>query len=66
MSTTVISDTAAITLMSTDVERIGSGLREMHELYSNFTEVALALWLLARLLNVATIASTTVVVGTSL
>lgn len=52
--------------MSTDVERIGSGLKEMHELYSNFTEVALALWLLARLLNVATIASTTVVVGTSL
>ncbi|CAI7598161.1 unnamed protein product [Penicillium glandicola] len=62
MSTTAISNTAAITLMSTDIERIGSGLREMHELYSNFTEVALALWLLARLLNVATIASTAVVV----
>ncbi|KGO71820.1 ABC transporter, integral membrane type 1 [Penicillium italicum] len=62
MSTTAISDTAAITLMSTDIERIGSGLREMHELYSNFTEVALALWLLARLLNVATIASTAAVV----
>ncbi|KAJ5499877.1 ABC transporter integral membrane type 1 [Penicillium expansum] len=62
MSTTAISDTAAITLMSTDIERIGSGLREMHELYSNFTEVALALWLLARLLNVAIIASTAVVV----
>ncbi|CAG8888161.1 unnamed protein product [Penicillium egyptiacum] len=61
MSTTAISDTAAITLMSTDIERIGSGLREMHELYSNFTEVALALWLLARLLNVATIAPTVVV-----
>lgn len=66
MSTTAISDTAAITLMSTDIERIGSGLREMHELYSNFTEVALALWLLARLLNVAIIASTAVVVGTAL
>ncbi|KAJ5960301.1 uncharacterized protein N7479_007451 [Penicillium vulpinum] len=62
MSTTAISDTAAITLMSTDIERIGSSLREMHEVYSNFTEVALALWLLARLLNVATIASTAVVV----
>ncbi|KAJ6187634.1 hypothetical protein N7519_002542 [Penicillium mononematosum] len=62
MSTTAISDTAAITLMSTDIERIGSGLREMHEVYSNFTEVALALWLLARLLNIATIAPTVVVV----
>ncbi|CAI7570859.1 unnamed protein product [Penicillium viridicatum] len=61
MSTTVISDTAAITLMSTDIERIGSGLQEMHELYSNFTEVALALWLLARMLNVAIIAPTVVV-----
>jgi ATP-binding cassette subfamily C (CFTR/MRP) protein 1 len=65
MSTTAISDTAPITLMSTDIERIGSGLREVHEVYSNFIEVALALWLLARLLNIATIAPTVVVVGTS-
>ncbi|KAJ5255483.1 hypothetical protein N7497_007030 [Penicillium chrysogenum] len=62
MSTTAISDTAPITLMSTDIERIGSGLREVHEVYSNFIEVALALWLLARLLNIATIAPTMVVV----
>jgi ATP-binding cassette subfamily C (CFTR/MRP) protein 1 len=66
MSTTAISDTAPITLMSTDIERIGSGLREVHEVYSNFIEVALALWLLARLLNIATIAPTMVVVGTYL
>ncbi|KAJ5157304.1 P-loop containing nucleoside triphosphate hydrolase protein [Penicillium canariense] len=62
MSTSAVSDATAVTLMSTDIERIGSGLREMHELYSNFTEVALALWLLARLLNIATLASTIVVV----
>ncbi|KAJ5294660.1 hypothetical protein PENANT_c006G09572 [Penicillium antarcticum] len=62
MSTSTISDAAAITLMSTDIERIGFGLIDMHETYSNITEVALALWLLARLLNIATIASTVVVV----
>lgn len=64
--TTAVSDTAAITLMSTDIERIGSGLRDMHKLYSNFIEVALALWLLARLLNIATIASTVFVIGMSI
>jgi ATP-binding cassette subfamily C (CFTR/MRP) protein 1 len=44
--------------MSTDIERIGSGLREIHEVYSSIIEVTLALWLLARLLNMAMIAST--------
>ncbi|KAJ6082006.1 hypothetical protein N7499_006880 [Penicillium canescens] len=62
LSTSAVSDAAAITLMSTDIERIGFGLIDMHEIYSNITEVALALWLLARLLNIATIASTVIVV----
>lgn len=63
MSTSAVSDASAITLMSTDIERIGSGLRDMHEIYSNFIEVVLALWLLARLLKIATVASTLVVIG---
>jgi hypothetical protein len=58
MSTSVVADSAAITLMSTDIERIGSGLREIHEVYASILEVAIALWLLARLLNMAMIAST--------
>ncbi|KAJ5139829.1 P-loop containing nucleoside triphosphate hydrolase protein [Penicillium atrosanguineum] len=62
MSTTAISDATAVTLMSTDIERIGSGLLDIHEVYGNFIEVVIALGLLARLLNVATIASTVVVV----
>lgn len=63
LSSSAISDASAITLMSTDIERIATGLRDMHEIYSNFTEVALALWLLARLLKIATIASTLVVIS---
>lgn len=63
MSTSAVSDASAITLMSTDIERIGSGLRDIHEIYANFIEVVLALWLLARLLKIATLASTLVVIG---
>lgn len=64
MSTSAVTDASAVTLMSTDIERIGSGIRQIHETYSNFVEVAIALWLLARLLELATIASTLVVVST--
>lgn len=59
-----MTDASAVTLMSTDIERIGSGIRQIHETYSNFVEVAIALWLLARILKLATIASTLVVVST--
>ncbi len=63
MSTSAVSDASAVTLMSTDIERICSGLWQIHEFYCNFVEVAIALWLLARLLHLATIASTIVVIS---
>ena len=63
LSTSAVSDATAVTLMSTDIERIRYSLMEMHEIYCNFIEVGLALWLLARLLNVAMIASAVVVIG---
>jgi len=62
MSTSVAAGSAAITLMSTDIERIASCLREIHEVYASIIEVTLALWLLARLLNLAMIASTVFVI----
>jgi ATP-binding cassette subfamily C (CFTR/MRP) protein 1 len=62
MSTSAMSDATAVTLMSTDIERIGSGLLDVHEVYGNILEVFIALWLLARLLHVATIAATIVVI----
>lgn len=40
-------DSAALTLMSADVERIISGLLNIHELWANMIEVALASWLLS-------------------
>lgn len=63
MSTSAVADASALTLMSTDIDRIGNGLVDMHETYSNLTEVVLALWFLARLLNVAMISSTVLVLG---
>lgn len=40
-------DSAALTLMSADVERIIQGLLNIHELWANIIEVALACWLLS-------------------
>lgn len=56
------SEAAAVTLISADVERIGSGLRELHETYASIIELGLALWLLERLLHAAMAASTGFVV----
>ncbi|KAJ5183506.1 P-loop containing nucleoside triphosphate hydrolase protein [Penicillium capsulatum] len=61
MSTSAVADASAITLMSTDIDRIAHGLLDMHEIYMNLIEVVLVLWLLARLLHLAVIASTAIV-----
>ncbi|KAJ5361079.1 hypothetical protein N7541_001923 [Penicillium brevicompactum] len=62
MNTTAVGDSGAITLMSTDIERISSCLREIHEVYCSLIEISLSLWLLARLLNMAIIAPTVFVI----
>ncbi len=41
-------DSSAITLMSADVERSGSGLRFMHELWASPIDIGLAIYLLQR------------------
>ena len=39
-------DSAALTLMSTDIERIIMGLRPLHDIWASFVQVALAGWML--------------------
>ena len=56
ISLTAIEDGEAITLMSADIDRIGTSIPLVHELYASLLDVALALWLLYRLLGVAMIA----------
>lgn len=54
-------DAEAITLMSTDVERIMQGLHNMHEFWANIIEAALGCWLLQRQLGLAFMAPVVVI-----
>ncbi|KAI0011479.1 ATPase-like protein [Xylariaceae sp. FL0662B] len=47
------SDAAALTLMSTDIERIRLGILNLHEFWANSIEVGLASWLLYRQVGAA-------------
>ncbi|CAK43810.1 hypothetical protein CBS115989_4952 [Aspergillus niger] len=58
----VAGKSSAITLMSTDIERILKGFLNLHEFWANLVEVALASWLLERELGVAFVAPICLVV----
>ncbi|OBT51212.1 hypothetical protein VE04_08393, partial [Pseudogymnoascus sp. 24MN13] len=45
---------AALTLMSTDVDRIASSLQTVHEIWANVIELSIAIYLLQRQVGVAT------------
>ncbi|KAL2882737.1 hypothetical protein SGCOL_001948 [Colletotrichum sp. CLE4] len=49
-------DAAAVTLMSTDTERIVRGFYSLHEIWANFIEIALGCWLLQGQLGTAFVA----------
>ncbi|KAH6957100.1 P-loop containing nucleoside triphosphate hydrolase protein [Fusarium avenaceum] len=53
MKITAADDSAALTLMSSDVERILSGATNAHELWANVLEVAIGCWLLYGKLGLA-------------
>lgn len=59
----VSQGSAALTLTSTDVERICSSFEVLHEIWANPIQVAIAIWLLERQLGVACIAPVIVVLG---
>jgi hypothetical protein len=48
-----LENSAAVTLMGTDIERIAYNLRTVHELWASIVEIAIALWLLGRQVGVA-------------
>jgi hypothetical protein len=53
-----LSDTNAedsLTLINTDLETIGQGIRLLHELWASSLEIALAIWLLARQIGLASL-----------
>lgn len=59
----VTNGAASITLMSTDVERITTGMRYVHEIWSNIVEVCIGTWLLERELGVPCVAPVIVAAG---
>lgn len=63
LSSSALAESEAVTLMSADVERIVTGLRQVHELWASFVEIALAIWLLYRELRVAAFAPMVVIFG---
>jgi ABC-type bacteriocin/lantibiotic exporter with double-glycine peptidase domain len=50
------NDSAALTLMSTDMERINVGLRPVHDIWASIIQVALASWMLYNQLGVVFVA----------
>jgi len=40
LSTTSLDESKAVTLMSADVERVGTGLRNLHEVWASTIEIA--------------------------
>jgi ABC-type multidrug transport system fused ATPase/permease subunit len=58
---TASGDSAALTLMSTDIERVIVGCLGVHEFWANAIEIAIACWLLSRQIGPAFVAPLIVV-----
>ena len=61
-SITAIDNSAAVTLMSTDMQKIADGLEILHELWANTLEVGIATWLLEREVGAACIVAVIVAI----
>ena len=53
VSITAANPTAALTLMSADIERIDTGWRTAHDVWANLIEIVIAVYLLGRQLGLA-------------
>ncbi|KAJ0162666.1 Canalicular multispecific organic anion transporter 1 [Colletotrichum tanaceti] len=62
ISLSAADDSAALTLMNADVERVKMGFLPLHEYWANMVEVALACWLLQRQIGAAFVAPVIVVI----
>ncbi|EED14311.1 ATP-binding cassette transporter, putative [Talaromyces stipitatus ATCC 10500] len=66
MSATALKDSETITLISTDVERIVTNMRNLHELWASILEVGVAIWLLEREVWIACIIPLVISLGSVL
>ncbi|OCL12604.1 P-loop containing nucleoside triphosphate hydrolase protein [Glonium stellatum] len=63
LSSSALKESEAVTLMNADVERITTGLRQVHELWASFFEITLSIWLLYRQLSWAALTPLIVIFG---
>lgn len=61
VSVNAVNDRSALTLMSTDVERVIRGLRDVHNLWAIFIEIGVATYLFERQLGLACIGTLLVI-----
>jgi ABC-type multidrug transport system fused ATPase/permease subunit len=59
----VSDDSAALTLMSTDMERIKYGMRSFHEVWASILQAALAAWMLYNRLGVVFVAPIGIIIA---
>jgi hypothetical protein len=65
MTTTALKDSEAITLIGTDVERIVSNLRNIHEIWASILELGVAISLLERQIRFSCIIPLIISLGNS-
>ena len=63
MATDKLNDAAAITLMSTDVERVAKGFENIHETWAGTIEIGLGIWLLERQIGVTCLVSVAIAIS---
>lgn len=56
ISITALDNSAAVTLMSTDVDRVVRGLQQFHELWANVLQIGIATYLLEMQIGLACLA----------
>ena len=65
LSISAVNGAAPLTLMSTDVELVCSGLKNIHETWANFIQAGIALFLLSKQLGPGSAAPVALTVRTS-
>ncbi|RDL32356.1 p-loop containing nucleoside triphosphate hydrolase [Venustampulla echinocandica] len=63
LSSSSASTSSSLTLINNDVERMGHGMRDVHEIWASLIEIALSLWLLEVRLGVSVAAAVVVIIG---
>lgn len=65
ISITALNNSQAVSLMSTDVQRIVDGLKYIHEIWANVIQIAVATYLLEGELGYACVGPVSVAIGSS-